>query len=60
MLLVLLLLLLLLLLLFLESTIPTDVEQATGLEKKEIDALMAGVEVNIKHLPSLPTVQFLS
>ena len=28
-----------------EGTIPTDVEQATGLEKKEIDALMAGVEV---------------
>ena len=57
------LLLLLLLLLFPESTIPTDVEQATGLEKKEIDALMAGVEVGIKHLvflPSLPTVQFLS
>lgn len=28
-----------------ESTIPTDLEQATGLEKKEIDALAAGIEV---------------
>ena len=28
-----------------EPTIPTDTEQATGMEKAEIDALMAGVEV---------------
>ena len=27
------------------STIPTDQEQATGLEKKELDALMAGIDV---------------
>ncbi len=27
-----------------EGTIPTDVEQATGLEKKEVDALVAGLE----------------
>ncbi len=27
-----------------EAAIPTDTEQATGLEKKEIDALVAGVE----------------
>lgn len=29
----------------LAGTIASDVEQATGLEKKEIDALMAGIEV---------------
>ena len=28
-----------------DSTIPKDIEQATGLEKAELDALMAGVEV---------------
>ena len=33
--------------LFAEATIPTDQEQATGLEKEEIDALMAGNEVNL-------------
>jgi cytochrome c oxidase subunit 5b len=27
-----------------DDTIPSDLEQATGLEKKEIDALMAGIE----------------
>lgn len=30
-----------------ESSIPTDQEQATGLEKKEIDALAAGIEVRM-------------
>ena len=30
---------------------PTDEEQATGLEKKEHDALVAGVEVCIFSLP---------
>ena len=46
------------LLFFSESTIPTDVEQATGLEKKEIDALMAGLEVGYKPywLPDLHAV----
>lgn len=29
-----------------DSTIPKDIEQATGLEKAELDALMAGVEVS--------------
>ena len=29
------------------SRIPTDAEQATGLEKKEYDAIVAGVEVCI-------------
>ena len=33
------------------DSIPTDVEQATGLEKKELDALMAGVEVMMNVLP---------
>ena len=28
-----------------EGTIPTDYEQATGIEKKEIDAKVAGHEV---------------
>lgn len=31
--------------LFAETTIATDEEQATGLEKKELTALVAGVEV---------------
>ena len=30
-----------------ESTIATDLEQATGLEKKELDAHVAGEEVNL-------------
>lgn len=30
-----------------DSTIPKDIEQATGLEKAELDALMAGVEVRL-------------
>ena len=34
-----------------DSTIPKDVDQATGLEKAELDALMAGVEV--KHSKTL-------
>ena len=29
----------------LEGTIPTDYDQATGIEKKEIDARVAGHEV---------------
>ena len=29
------------------DAIPSDVEQATGLEKKELDALMAGVDVSL-------------
>ena len=28
-----------------EGSIPTDLEQATGLEKKELDAHIAGIEV---------------
>lgn len=33
--------------LFAETTIATDEEQATGLEKKELTALVAGVEVRL-------------
>ena len=32
---------------FAEDMIPGDVEQATGLEKKELDALMEGKEVGL-------------
>lgn len=38
-----------------EGTIPTDYEQATGIEKKEIDARVAGHEdpfsMQVQHLP---------
>ena len=37
------------------DTIPSDVEQATGLEKKELDALLSGVEVNILNTQFEPT-----
>ena len=32
---------------FAEDMIPGDMEQATGLEKKELDALMEGKEVGL-------------
>ena len=37
------------------DTIPSDVEQATGLEKKELDALLSGVEVTILNTQFEPT-----
>ena len=30
-----------------KDSIPTDAEQATGLEKKEYDAMVAGIEVSV-------------